>query len=107
MPRQLALATHWSLNRVSFDGVSRDTHDAKQLAVHAAFAAQAGGRVHVIDLAEPFFDENGISKVGRDGVAWYSDEGHVSPIGAREALGPLLRQLLGRMAVDCETNLPR
>jgi hypothetical protein len=104
MPRQLALARHWLGHDATFEGVSRATHERSQRAVHAAFAAQAGGRVHVVDLAEPFFDENGRSKLCREGAAWYADEGHLSLIGAREGLGPLLRELLARMAADCESR---
>lgn len=101
MPRQITLARHWYGPGTSLQGVSRSAHERIQRPVHAAFIAQAGGRLHVVDLADPFFDEDGISRVGRADVSWYADEGHLSVSGAREMITPLMRQLFSRMATDC------
>jgi hypothetical protein len=104
MPRQIALSRHWYGRGVGLEGVSRSTHERMQRTIHAAFTAQAGGRLHVVDLAEPFFDANGVSRVGREDMAWYSDESHLSPSGAREVVGPLVRELLAKMAADCDRH---
>lgn len=102
MPRQLALAEHWFGQHAALAGISRQEHERSQRFVRDAFAPLAGGRLHVVDLAEPFFSADGLTTVvGQDGAAWYADEGHLNPRGAREALGALLRQLLARMAADC------
>jgi hypothetical protein len=101
MPRRLALAEHWFGQHTAGAGISREEHGHSQRFVRDTFAAQAGGRLHVVDLADAFFRADGSSKVGQDGAAWYADEGHLNPRGAREALGPLLRQLLAPLAADC------
>jgi len=101
MPRRLALAEHWFREHAAATGISRAEHEHSQRFVREAFAPLAGGRLHVVDLAEPFFSPDGSSKVGQGGTAWYADEGHLNPTGAREALGPLLRHLLAPLAADC------
>jgi peptidoglycan/LPS O-acetylase OafA/YrhL len=101
MPRRLALAEHWWGEHAAATGISRAEHEHSQRVVREAFTPLAGGRLHVVDLAEPFFLPDGSSQVGRDGAAWYADEGHLNPTGAREALGPLLRHLLAPLAADC------
>ncbi len=101
MPRQITLARHWYGPGTAIQGVSRSAHERIQRPMHAAFVAQAGGRLHVVDLADPFFDADGVSRVGREDVSWYSDESHLSVSGAREMIGPLMRQLFTEMATDC------
>jgi peptidoglycan/LPS O-acetylase OafA/YrhL len=100
-PQARALAAHWSGRPPALDGVTREEHERAQRPVAEAIASRADDRLHVVDLAAPFFGADGVSRVGREGAGWYSDATHVSPAGAREALGPLLRDVFTRIAADC------
>jgi len=103
-PQARAIAAHWSGGPPQLAGVTRAEHERAQRPVAEAIAPLAGDRLHVVDLSAPFFGADGVSRVGREGAGWYSDGTHVSPTGAREALGPLLRDIFARMAEDCPSR---
>jgi len=100
-PQSRALAAHWSGRPPDLAGVTRAEHERAQRPVAEALASLTDDRLHLIDLAAPFFDAEGVSRVGREGASWYADATHVSPTGAREALEPLFREIFARIAADC------
>lgn len=100
-PQARALAAHWSGRPPDMTGVDRSAHALAQAPVTTAIAGLVDDRLHVVDLAAAFFNEGGVSRVGRDGATWYADATHVSRTGARVALEPLFEEILARIAVDC------
>jgi hypothetical protein len=102
-PRQRVLAQHWLGRGLVPVGVDRRTHEAVQRGVLDLVEPLAGERLHLVDLAEPFFDADGVSRVGPEsGPWWYTNADHISPTGAHDVLEPLLRPLFQRIAADCE-----
>jgi hypothetical protein len=100
-PQARALAAHWSGRPPDMTGIDRAAHSLAQAPVTTAIAGLVDDRLHVVDLAAAFFDEAGVSRVGRDGATWYADATHVSRTGARVALEPLFERILARIAADC------
>jgi hypothetical protein len=101
-PRQRVLAWQWLGRSLSPLGVNRQTHASAQSCVQRLFDPLADERLHIFDLAEPFFDGDGISHVGPEsGPWWYADTNHISPRGAQDLMEPVLRPLLRRIAADC------
>jgi peptidoglycan/LPS O-acetylase OafA/YrhL len=101
-PRQRVLSLHWLGRELAPIGVDRQEHARSQQVVRDLFTPLAGGRLHLLDLAEPFFDADGVSRVGPEsGPWWYANADHISPSGAREVLEPLLRPVFQRIAADC------
>jgi peptidoglycan/LPS O-acetylase OafA/YrhL len=99
--RQRVGAAHWLGGSQAFMGVDSGTHVRRQQTVLETLTATRHSRVHVVDLAAPFFDEEGISYVGRAGRLWYADNTHVTPSGAQEVLEPLFRDILSKMVAGC------
>jgi len=101
-PRQRILSLHWLGRELVPVGVDRQSHARAQRVVRDLFEPLAGERLHILDLADPFFDADGVSRVGPEsGPWWYANADHVSPTGARDVLEPLLRPLFQRIAADC------
>jgi peptidoglycan/LPS O-acetylase OafA/YrhL len=85
-----------------FHGVTREEHDARDAAVRRAFAALAGSRARIIDPSGNLFDESGASLVGDPDGSFYYDRQHLSPHGARRAIGPIADSLV---AAASDTSL--
>jgi peptidoglycan/LPS O-acetylase OafA/YrhL len=77
-------------------GVSLLEHQARQSTANRIIDNQVLKRanVHAIDLSGPFFVDNGTSVLGNSSGSFYRDDDHVSILGSRELLGPILRALL-------------
>ena len=52
----------------------------------------------VVDPAACCFDSDGYSRTGRDGLPFYADGNHLSPVGATTLLAPLFEPVLQQIA---------
>ena len=85
----------------SVEGISRSEHERRVQPVREVFKDIQGRRVHIIDLAEPFFGGRDTAIVRSEGCWWYSDDDHLGPTGARLALGDIIREVMETVASDC------
>lgn len=99
--RQAILAVQWFGGEPSFSGVDRRVHGERTAPVHQLLAGCASPRLRVVDLAEPLFGSDGVSRVGAEGRFWYWDHNHVNGSAARGVLAPVLRSMLEEIAADC------
>lgn len=99
--RQGILAVQWRGVEPSFTGVDRATHAARTALVREALAGCPSPRLRLVDLAEPLFGSDGVSRVGAEGRFWYWDQNHVNSTAARGVLAPVLRSMLEVIAADC------
>lgn len=95
------LTVHWLGVEPSFAGVDRKAHAERVAPVREALTGCDSARLRVIDLAEPLFDADGVSRVGAEGRFWYWDHNHINTTGARDVLAPVLRDMLEEIAADC------
>lgn len=105
-PRQRAIDAALAGTAVSSEGVTLDEHRAYQNTVTKALADLHDIDFHAIDLAAPFFEEDGISRVGRNGRCWYRDDDHINDHGASEALSQILTAFVNAIAESCERCAP-
>jgi len=107
VPYQPAAARHgilsvqWGGGEPSFKGVDRAAHARRVGPVREFLAGCASPRLRVVDLAEPLFDDDGISRVGADGRFWYDDHNHVNTTAAHGVLSSAVRAMLEVIAADC------
>lgn len=99
---KLALRLHWSGTMPALTGVSRNQHAFQQRLVRWALSGDAVDGIRIVDLAAPFFDRDGLSQLGCGHRLWYADTNHLSIVGAKEVLSPVLREVFREIAADCE-----
>ena len=99
--RERVLTACLSGREPSVEGLSRSEHERRVQPVREVFDGIRGPRVHVIDLAEPFFDGRDMSIVRSEGCWWYADDDHLGPTGTRLALGDVIREVMETVAGDC------
>jgi hypothetical protein len=99
--RERVLSACFSGREPSVDGISRSEHERRIQPVREVFDGIQGPRVHVIDLAEPFFNGRDMSIVRSEGCWRYADDDHLGPTGARLALGDVIREVMETVASDC------
>ncbi len=92
--RGLALAA-WSESRVPV-GISRDQFEMRHQ--HALRAFTDVTSTNLIDPIPFCFDEFGRSKVGSRKHSYYRDDDHISAVGARELVKPVLLPVFARFA---------
>ena len=99
--RRRIIEAHLFRRSIDLHGIDRADHDKDLERVDNVFARLAGDRVRVVDLAEPFFCEDGSSRVGLENESWYYDGIHISPAGATRVLGGLIETILEEVQRDC------
>jgi hypothetical protein len=82
-------------------GVSLEEHVAFTHSVLGVLEALPLENVTFVDLAQPFFGEGGVSRVGDANGAWYWDDDHISEYGAIRVLGPMLCAMLDKISASC------
>lgn len=100
LPAQRVVVAHCLGRAIDLEGVDRAAVDSQQATIVAAIASVAADELHVVNLADPFFGPNGLSRVGDDGGSWYFDRNHISGYGAERLLGALLGDLMEMMAAE-------
>jgi hypothetical protein len=98
------ITAYLSGSEPSREGICRQSHERRVQPVREAFESIQGARVHVVDLAEPFFNTRDIALVRSDGCWWYADDDHLGPTGASLALGEVIRQVMEAVAGRCRTE---
>jgi peptidoglycan/LPS O-acetylase OafA/YrhL len=78
-------------------GVSLEEHRTRQANTKAVFDEFTGSNVHVLDPADFCFDSSGHSLIGGKGRSYYSDQHHLSPLGADALLRKVFEPILARM----------
>ena len=102
--RRRVIAAHLFRRPIDLRGVDRARHNHDHALVDAVFATLAREGLRVVDLASPFFCDDGWSRVGLEDESWYYDRTHVSPTGARRVLGEVIRNILEEVQRDCATD---
>lgn len=100
LPSQRVVLAHCSGRSIDLRGVDRAALQRQQATILAAVAGVASKRIDVVDLADPFFGQNGISSIGDAGGSWYLDRNHVSAYGASRLFEPLLGDMMATMVAD-------
>jgi len=100
-PQQRAIRAHLLRRAVDLIGINRASHERHNSLVLDVVAQLPSDRLRVIDMGEPFFAADGVSRMGTDTECWYSDSSHITKTGAEYVLGKLLRQMLIEIRVDC------
>ena len=100
-PQQRAIRAHLLRRAVDLIGINRASHERYNSLVLDVVAQLPSDRLRVIDMGEPFFAADGVSRMGTDTECWYSDSAHITKTGAEYVLGELLRQMLIEIRVDC------
>lgn len=106
-PRQRGIDAQSSGSPIDLAGTSRTEHEARVQVFDSIIRDLDDPRIHVVDLAEPFFGEDGRSRVGSGRDSWYFDDDHVSPCGAQQVLAPAIGEVLDRIAASCGGNSER
>lgn len=96
-PEQVAFRASLS-DSWDYRGVTREEYARRDAAVQRAFARLEGSRARIIDLSVRLFDGSGTSLVGDADGAFYYDRQHLSPHGARRAIGPIADSLMAEVA---------
>ena len=100
--RERAIAAHLGGGPIDTSGIDRTAHNRRHGVASNVIDSVASNRLRSLDLAEPFFGEDGVSRMGRGGEAWYFDETHVNTPGADSVLDDLIRGVLEEVARDCK-----
>jgi hypothetical protein len=100
-PQQRAVLSRVTGAPLDPSGVSLDDHLMRKGRVNAFLHSVAAESAKFVDLADPFFDEHGISRTFRDGKSWYSDDDHINSDGAAGALKGLIHEMVGQFAPKC------
>ena len=91
---QRAVAAYESGGSADVAGVSRADHELRNRAANEIFASLPQERLHMVDLAEPFFGVDELSRLGSATELWFKDANHISAVGVDRILTPTLRTLL-------------
>ena len=98
LPKNRIVVATFLGHTLDFAGITWDEYQQSQRPWVEALALIPAGSFTVCDLSLPFFDEQGQSIMGRDGLQWYADTTHLNPLGAEVALGEIIGRLMDGMA---------
>lgn len=102
-PQRRAIDSLHRGTQIDHVGVDLATHSQKQSRIRELFRTYAP-LANVIDLASPFFGDDGFSRTGTGATRWYDDHTHISPEGVRAVLTPTIDHMLETIALDCRSH---
>ncbi len=94
VPEQFAIRAHLRGLPAPTVGVGIDEHRRQQRRVESVMGQLRGDNFRLVPLADDLFTPSGDSQITLDGKGLYFDEDHLSLVGAKAVLTPVLTRVL-------------
>jgi len=100
--QRIYAARYTASEGVCYGSTDELQHEIVRKRVMSGLPLTGNGRaVRVVDLSTPLFDKRGRSMIGAFGRLWYADDDHLNPVGAQEATGGVVDDIMETISDDC------